>query len=298
MTMTTFSNASTSQLDEDDFKTNGKNNDNHKPEWIFIQESFVCTSPEEPIQHIIPEPNPCIKVPFPPEINPFELIRTDEKGELRSRCTNKFLIYRNEYAKQLETYGYKISMRKVSCMAARAWKEEPNYVIRYYEDIAREVEKLHVQLSMTSAPSETAFSSSSDSGSESPTISVNSDNFSSSPTDLPDSLESLPDIQFEQSINQDSMRINSLEHEITDINNSIQHNELVMSDNYHLLQHELTQNSNLSFPIHYLNFPQGMIQFPHNYFGEPIIYDDTREVNSCMNMNAVPVGLQWNMEYY
>ncbi|KAG9295092.1 hypothetical protein G9A89_006073 [Geosiphon pyriformis] len=116
--------------------------------WIFIQESFVCTSPEEPVQHIIPDPNPYIIVPFPPEINPLDLIKANENGDLRSRCINKFLIYRNEYAKQLQTFGYKISMRKVSRMAAIAWKEEPDYVIRHYEKIAHEVERLHISLSL------------------------------------------------------------------------------------------------------------------------------------------------------
>ncbi|CAG8535273.1 11016_t:CDS:1 [Ambispora gerdemannii] len=291
--MATFSNTPTSQFDEDNSKANEKNNDNHK--WIFIQESFISTSPEEPIQHIIPEPNPYIKVPFPPEINPFELIRTDEKGELRSRCTNKFLIYRNEYAKQLETYGYKISMRKVSCMAARAWKEEPNHVIRYYEDIAREVEKLHVQLSMNSVPSETTFNSPSDSGSESPTISVHSDNFFSST--ITDSSEISHPSQFE-GINHDSMSINSFENEIPGINNSIQHNVLTTSDSCHLLQNEFVQNSfhsNLPFPIHCLNFPQEIMerefeqfeQFSHNYFDESIIYN-----------NREMVGLQWNVEFF
>lgn len=120
-------------------------------ELVFIHESFISKSPEQPIQHIVPDFNPVIKVPFPPNVNPTDLIRTDKNGELLTRCTNKFLIYRNEYAKELKALGYKLSMRKVSSIAANSWKEEPEYVVRYYEEIAREVEKIHLQLSMSSS---------------------------------------------------------------------------------------------------------------------------------------------------
>ncbi|CAG8489052.1 56_t:CDS:2 [Acaulospora morrowiae] len=133
-----------------------------KQEWIFIDESNTINSP--PIQPLNPHPAPDpeifkkIVVPFPPKINPPDLIRRNKKnGELLSRATNKFLIYRNEFSKelskQLESCGCsKLSMRDVSRMAAMAWKNEPRRVKRKYEDIAREVETIHVKL-LISSPS-------------------------------------------------------------------------------------------------------------------------------------------------
>ncbi|CAG8526801.1 6791_t:CDS:2, partial [Acaulospora colombiana] len=131
-------------------------------EWIFIDESNTINSP--PIQPLSSHPTPDpeifkkIVVPFPPKINPPDLIRRNKKnGELLSRATNKFLIYRNEFSKelskQLESCGCsKLSMRDVSRMAAMAWKNEPRKVKRKYEDIAREVETIHVKL-LISSPS-------------------------------------------------------------------------------------------------------------------------------------------------
>ncbi|RHZ84949.1 hypothetical protein Glove_74g320 [Diversispora epigaea] len=80
-------------------------------------------------------------LPLPPRY----LIRRNKKnGELLSRATNEFLIYRNEYSKelskQLESCGCnKLSMRKVSRMTAMAWKTESREVKRKYE-------KIHVKL--------------------------------------------------------------------------------------------------------------------------------------------------------
>jgi hypothetical protein len=120
-------------------------------EWIFIDESEIATSPAQTLRPPIPNPNLPVDVPFPPDINPADLIRRNRNGDLLSRATNKFLIYRNEYAKELQNQGFRLSMREVSRMAAKSWKREPQHVKRKYEDIAREVERIHVQLSMSSS---------------------------------------------------------------------------------------------------------------------------------------------------
>lgn len=120
-------------------------------EWIFIDESEIATSPTQTLRPPIPNPNLPVDVPFPPNINPADLIRRNRNGDLLSRATNKFLIYRNEYAKELQNQGFRLSMREVSRMAAKSWKREPQHVKRKYEDIAREVERIHVQLSMSSS---------------------------------------------------------------------------------------------------------------------------------------------------
>ncbi|CAG8528184.1 2536_t:CDS:1 [Acaulospora colombiana] len=129
-----------------------KDKENSKKEWVFIDESDNIISPAKQSHDDISDSNFLISIPFPPQINPLDLIRRNKNGQLLSRATNKFLIYRNEYSKELQSCGYKLSMRDVSRMAAKSWKLESSEVKRKYEDIAREVEKIHVKLSMSASP--------------------------------------------------------------------------------------------------------------------------------------------------
>ncbi|CAG8660406.1 14321_t:CDS:1 [Acaulospora morrowiae] len=132
--------------------------DNSKKEWVFIDESDAIISPaKQSHNNISSDSNITITIPFPPQINPLDLIRRNKNGQLLSRATNKFLIYRNEYSKELQSCGYKLSMRDVSRMAAKSWKLESSEVKRKYEDIAREVEKIHVKLSMPASPYPTCY---------------------------------------------------------------------------------------------------------------------------------------------
>ncbi|CAG8555709.1 37027_t:CDS:1 [Racocetra persica] len=116
-------------------------------EWLFIDESSTIASPKP--KRPCDLSNLLVIVPFPPKVDPSDLIRRNKHGELLARSTNKFLIYRNEYAKQLHSQGYRLSMREVSKMASKAWKKEERRVKRKYEEIAREVERIHVRLAMS-----------------------------------------------------------------------------------------------------------------------------------------------------
>ncbi|CAG8482081.1 9523_t:CDS:1 [Scutellospora calospora] len=116
-------------------------------ELVIILENGTEPTPVRAIRRPEPKLHSPVHVPFPPAINAASLIRINKEGALLARCTNKFLIYRNQFAKEVRTQGYNLSMSEVSCLAAQAWKREPNHVIRKYSDIAQEVKWLHKQLS-------------------------------------------------------------------------------------------------------------------------------------------------------
>ncbi|CAG8767839.1 5970_t:CDS:1, partial [Cetraspora pellucida] len=131
-----------------DLSQNGRlSNQVSQQEWLFIDESSTIASPKP--KRPCDLSNLLVIVPFPPKVDPLDLIRRNKHGELLARSTNKFLIYRNEYAKQLHSQGYRLSMREVSKMASKAWKKEERRVKRKYEEIAREVERIHVRLAMS-----------------------------------------------------------------------------------------------------------------------------------------------------
>ncbi|GBB88757.1 hypothetical protein RclHR1_15350001 [Rhizophagus clarus] len=138
---------------------NDNNNNSNKPsnngpieqELVFILENGTEPTPVRAVKRPEPQLHTPVHVPFPPAINAADLIRTNKNGALLARCTNKFLIYRNEFAREVRAQGYNLSMSEVSCLAAQAWKQEPNYVIRKYADIAHEVKWLHKQLSRSNS---------------------------------------------------------------------------------------------------------------------------------------------------
>ncbi|CAI2173484.1 5992_t:CDS:2 [Funneliformis geosporum] len=132
-------------------------------ELVFILENGTEPTPVRAIRRPEPQLHAPVHVPFPPAINAADLIRTNKSGSLLARCTNKFLIYRNEFAKEVRTQGHNLSMSEVSCLAAQAWKQEPNYVIRKYADIAHEVKWLHKQLSRSNSRNRRRISSDSSS---------------------------------------------------------------------------------------------------------------------------------------
>jgi hypothetical protein len=157
--MSQSANTTTSETQKQSFETstnsiNSNDINAGKPieqEFVFILENGTEPTPVRAIRRPEPQLRAPIHVPFPPAIKAVDLIRTNKNGTLLARCTNKFLIYRNEFAREVRTQGYNLSMSEVSCLAAQAWKKEPNYVIRKYADIAHEVKWLHKQLSRSNS---------------------------------------------------------------------------------------------------------------------------------------------------
>ncbi|CAG8535373.1 149_t:CDS:2 [Ambispora leptoticha] len=120
----------------------------------FINESEDYESREklrESLRNIPADKVPAVQVPFPPDVDPKDLIRRDPSGILRARATNKFLIYRSQYAKALKAKGYCISMRTVSALASKSWQKEPRKVQRKYEELAKEVAKIREEISTMSS---------------------------------------------------------------------------------------------------------------------------------------------------
>jgi hypothetical protein len=163
---TTLTPTSEVQQQPQEISNNSIDNNNNKAveqELVFILENGTEPTPVRTIKRPEPQLHAPVHVPFPPAINAADLIRTNKSGALLARCTNKFLIYRNEFAKEIRAQGYNLSMSEVSCLAAQAWKQEPNYVIRKYADIAHEVKWLHKQLSRTNSRNRRKLSSDSSS---------------------------------------------------------------------------------------------------------------------------------------
>ncbi|CAG8752302.1 27779_t:CDS:2, partial [Dentiscutata erythropus] len=95
---------------------------------------------------------PVIKVPFPPMVNPEELVTRQRKvkskkvkSQIPTKPPNAFLIYRMQYIKELHNENYHLSMRVISSAIANSWRNEPDNVIEHYENIARQANKIFKQ---------------------------------------------------------------------------------------------------------------------------------------------------------
>ncbi|CAG8514839.1 10218_t:CDS:2 [Acaulospora morrowiae] len=81
---------------------------------------------------------PFIKLPFPPMINPRDLITLNPDGREPSRAPNAFIIYRKLFIKTAKCEGYSLPMTVMSPMVSKSWKKEPEMVKKEYKRIARE----------------------------------------------------------------------------------------------------------------------------------------------------------------
>jgi len=121
------------------------------PKSQFIHENGRLSS--SPVSQNLKDRKP-ISVPFPPNVNPMDLIKPRKDGRPRKRCANYFLIYRIQFAEALRANGCTTPlMTDISTMAGDAWKEEPEFVRQYYKDVANEVKKLHDDLVRKAAES-------------------------------------------------------------------------------------------------------------------------------------------------
>ncbi|KAG9284550.1 hypothetical protein G9A89_014154 [Geosiphon pyriformis] len=84
---------------------------------------------------------PEVKVPFPPKITPQEVLIIDGK-KIPSKAPNSFIIYRKAYQKQIRDIGYSLPLAKISSMASKAWKIEPEHVRKAYKELAKSVNYL------------------------------------------------------------------------------------------------------------------------------------------------------------
>ncbi|CAG8563499.1 21521_t:CDS:1 [Gigaspora margarita] len=115
-------------------------------QWVIIDESSSIASPNQRSNRPSP-PVPVIKVPFPPMVNPEELITRPRKvkSKLPTKPPNAFMIYRMQYVKELHARDHRLPMRSVSSAVASSWREEPEHIVEHYEEIAREASRIYNQ---------------------------------------------------------------------------------------------------------------------------------------------------------
>ncbi|CAG8632706.1 7126_t:CDS:1 [Racocetra fulgida] len=88
------------------------------------------------IQKEINDPQ-LINLPFPPKINPHDLVVPRSDGHV-SRPPNTFMIYRKRFVETARAAGYNLPMNIISSMASKSWENESDNVKKEYRRIARE----------------------------------------------------------------------------------------------------------------------------------------------------------------
>ncbi|CAI2168183.1 17956_t:CDS:1 [Funneliformis geosporum] len=83
---------------------------------------------------VINHAQPFIKPPFPPSIEPRDLLK---KGIL-CKAPNAFIIYRKVFITTARSDGYNLPMTVISSMASQSWEQEPDDVKAEYKRIAKE----------------------------------------------------------------------------------------------------------------------------------------------------------------
>ncbi|CAG8745950.1 16321_t:CDS:1 [Dentiscutata heterogama] len=142
---------------------------------ITIHSSSLVQNVEPQKQKLV-SPPPTLVLPFPPQINPEDLMNCKTR-KLPSKPPNAFFIYRKVYTKELVAQNLRFKMTDVSPWVSISWKRESNEVKDKYKAIAKEVRQLYKQLKLNSGQvednSSSTCESSPSSGSSSPPLSDN-----------------------------------------------------------------------------------------------------------------------------
>ncbi|CAG8463936.1 11632_t:CDS:2 [Rhizophagus irregularis] len=110
---------------------------------VFIDSS----DPLCPNQVINGSSHPCFKPPFPPTINPRDLIlKQSSNGKIMARAPNAFIIYRKLCVEAARSHGYYLPMTVISSMTSQSWEEESSDVKAEYKRIAQEANKYHREM--------------------------------------------------------------------------------------------------------------------------------------------------------
>src|SRR4051794_1593931 len=110
---------------------------------VFIDSS----DPLYPNQVINGSSHPCFKPPFPPTINPRDLVaKQSSNGRIMARAPNAFIIYRKLCVETARSHGYYLPMTVISSMTSQSWEEESSDVKAEYKRIAQEANKYHREM--------------------------------------------------------------------------------------------------------------------------------------------------------
>ncbi|CAI2165048.1 6353_t:CDS:2 [Funneliformis geosporum] len=109
---------------------------------VFIDSS----NPSMPYQVIDSKIRPLIKLPFPPVIDPADLVQQVNEGNIPARAPNAFIIYRKAFIDAAHIDGYHLPMRIMSSMASQSWEQETDTVKSEYRRLANEAFNLRNEL--------------------------------------------------------------------------------------------------------------------------------------------------------
>ncbi|CAG8610760.1 10040_t:CDS:2 [Diversispora eburnea] len=102
-------------------------------------QNFVFVNSTDPVmQNKVIHDEPLIKLPFPPTINPRDLITFPKGSNTPSRAPNAFIIYRKLFIQTAKEKGYSLPMTVISTMASRSWEQETEIVKSEYKRIAKD----------------------------------------------------------------------------------------------------------------------------------------------------------------
>src|ERR1700722_18128183 len=80
--------------------------------------------------------NQLIRPPFPPTIDPKDLIKKSKDGAY-IKAPNAFIIYRKLFIETSKSEGYFLPMTVISAMSSQSWEQESEMVKNEYKRIAK-----------------------------------------------------------------------------------------------------------------------------------------------------------------
>ncbi|RHZ77421.1 hypothetical protein Glove_180g92 [Diversispora epigaea] len=99
---------------------------------------FIDSSDPSLPNQVINDARPFIKLPFPPTIDPRDLITILPDGRVPTRAPNAFIIYRRAFIEAARAEGYNLPMTVISSMTSQSWEQEPNFVKAEYRRLGKE----------------------------------------------------------------------------------------------------------------------------------------------------------------
>ncbi|CAG8448998.1 2673_t:CDS:1 [Acaulospora colombiana] len=99
---------------------------------------FIDSSDPALPNQVINDARPFIKLPFPPTIDPRDLITVLPDGRVPTRAPNAFIIYRRAFIEAARAEGYNLPMTVISSMTSQSWEQEPQFVKAEYRRLGKE----------------------------------------------------------------------------------------------------------------------------------------------------------------
>ncbi|CAG8555622.1 17144_t:CDS:1, partial [Racocetra fulgida] len=98
---------------------------------------FINSNDPSIKNQVINNLKPFIKPPFPPTIDPCDLITLLPNGKT-SKAPNAFLVYRKAFIDAAKNDGYSLPMTVISTMASQSWEQESEIVKNEYKQLAKD----------------------------------------------------------------------------------------------------------------------------------------------------------------